>query len=284
MRFLDLFPAMGPGLAGDPGLIGPDTMVWDISREFLVVLGGPAALMLQVAHPLVAAGVAEHSNFAEDPLKRLLGTLDAVLVIVFGDTDQAHAMAAHVAAMHRPVHGRLTADVGSFKADCPYSAFDPELALWVFATLVEMALEIYHRFIRRITPHQRESYYQQMRPFAAQFGIQDAMLPPTYAAFQAYFRRMCREQLAVGPAAWQISGSVFEAWVLGLPVTPAGQLLAGYLLPTIMAAAYDLPHGRPSRMLMGTLAWLSRRLVPLLPRRWRYWPHYHTAKRRLANT
>ncbi|MDP9398691.1 MAG: oxygenase MpaB family protein, partial [Actinomycetota bacterium] len=78
--FRSLFPpAPAPGVPGDPGLFGPASTAWSVLRERVVLLGGPAALLLQVAHPLVAAGVAEHSDFRADPLHRLRATLDATL-------------------------------------------------------------------------------------------------------------------------------------------------------------------------------------------------------------
>jgi uncharacterized protein (DUF2236 family) len=72
---------------GDPGLFGPDSEAWRLDREAMLLLGaGPRALLLQIAHPSVAAGVAEHSNFREDPWRRLDGTLRSFLTIIYGST------------------------------------------------------------------------------------------------------------------------------------------------------------------------------------------------------
>src|SRR6059058_4391825 len=100
-------PPPEPGEPGDPGLFGPGSMVWRIGRERALLLGGPAALLLQLAHPLVAAGVAAHSDFRRDPFARLRATLDSVLTISYGDRSQAEAAAEAVAATHRRVRGRL---------------------------------------------------------------------------------------------------------------------------------------------------------------------------------
>ena len=58
----------------------------------MLLLGaGPRALLLQLAHPLVAAGVAEHSDFRADPWRRLDGTLRSYLRIVYGSTPASRA-------------------------------------------------------------------------------------------------------------------------------------------------------------------------------------------------
>src|SRR5437899_10937020 len=84
------FPHPVRGEPGDPGLFGPGSAAWSINARAWLVLGGGRALLLQIAHPLVAAAVADHSGFDRDPWERLWGTLDAVLNVTFGDTNQAH--------------------------------------------------------------------------------------------------------------------------------------------------------------------------------------------------
>jgi len=119
----------------------PDGAAWRIGRELALLLGGGRALLLQVAHPLVAAGVAEHSDFRENPWKRLEGTMNAVWAVVFGTRAQADRAARRVRAMHSRVQGHTAAGT-------PYSALDPELLLWVHATLVDTALLVYGQWVR----------------------------------------------------------------------------------------------------------------------------------------
>ena len=77
-------------LMADPGLYGPGSEAWRLNREATVLLGaGPRALLLQLAHPLVAEGVDQHSDFRADPWSRLAGTLRSYLRIVYGTTAQA---------------------------------------------------------------------------------------------------------------------------------------------------------------------------------------------------
>ena len=117
-------PAPEPGEPGDPGLFGPGSTVWRIGRERALLLGGPAALLMQIAHPLIAAAVAAHSDFGADPFRRLRGTLDAVLAISYGDADQVRTAAERVRAVHDRVQGRLDAASG------PFTAHRPSVAGW----------------------------------------------------------------------------------------------------------------------------------------------------------
>lgn len=99
--------------------------MWRIGRERALLAGGAAALLLQLAHPLVAAGVAEHSDFTADPLHRLRATLDATITIAFGDRAQAAAAAGRVGARDRTVFGRTPAEVGHFPEGSRYRAKTP---------------------------------------------------------------------------------------------------------------------------------------------------------------
>lgn len=47
----------------------PGSVSWKVNMEPFIALGGGRALLLQVLHPLVAAGVEQHSNFTEDPFR-----------------------------------------------------------------------------------------------------------------------------------------------------------------------------------------------------------------------
>src|SRR3712207_9141309 len=98
-------------MAGKSGLFGPGTVTWKVNREMVLLAGGGRALLLQVAHPLVAAGVAEHSNYREDPWGRLYRTLDVTTKITFGDTETARETSERLARMHTRVRG-VTTEIG----------------------------------------------------------------------------------------------------------------------------------------------------------------------------
>lgn len=105
------------------GLFGPGSVSWRIDRELVVLAGGSCALLMQAAHPVVAAGVAEHSTYATDPLGRLLRTLTSSFDVVFGSRPTAEAAIRRVNAIHADVHGALPGD------GARYDAMDPEALL-----------------------------------------------------------------------------------------------------------------------------------------------------------
>ena len=123
-----LVPPLPSGTPGDPGLTGPGSVTWRISRERVVSLGGLSALLLQLAHPLVAAGVAEHSSFQGDPAKRLMLTLEMLMVTTFGDVRQVGEMTRRIANIHRFVNGSLQEDVGEWHRGIPMSPWGDLLA------------------------------------------------------------------------------------------------------------------------------------------------------------
>ena len=106
----------------------PDSMMWRINRERITLLAGPAAAVLQAAHPQVAMGVAAHSRFQTDSMGRLRRTLDAVYTIAFGSEDDVAHIRKAMARVHAPVKGTSPET---------YSAFDSGAQLWVLATLIE---------------------------------------------------------------------------------------------------------------------------------------------------
>jgi uncharacterized protein (DUF2236 family) len=275
------------GIAGDPGWFGPGSQVWQIWRERLLLLGGPAAVLLQLAHPLIAAAVAAHSSFRDDPLRRLRAVLHTTLTVVFGDRQQATAAAARVGELHRRVQGRLPVASGCFPAGSRYRASDPQLALWVHATLVMVALDVVDQFVNPLGIEQRADYYQQSKPFARLFGVTEQLLPDDYEGFQAYLRRMLQgPELAVDQTAQDLAAAVLDGWLRGLPHPPGAttKLLTAGLLPARLQEGYGLAWGRPQQHHYAALRALVCSAVPSLSPSVRFWPHYLVALRRVAAT
>lgn len=240
------------------------------------MLGGGRALLMQVAHPLVAAGVAEHSGYGEDPWKRLEGTMRAVWTVVFGTRAQADRAAARVRAMHGRVHGVLAEAAGPFPAGTPYSALDPALLAWVHATLVDTALLVHDQWVRPLSEPERAAYYEGMKTCARLFGTPPEAIPPTLAAFRDYMdERLASDELCVTDTAREIAATVLRP-PLPLVLRPAMEavnLVTASLLPPRLRRDYGIPWD-PARaaLLAGSRTWVRRVAMPLLPGRLRYVP------------
>lgn len=274
---LRLVPPLPSGTPGDPGLTGPGSVMWRISRERVVPLGGLSALLLQLAHPLVAAGVAEHSGFAEDPARRLTLTLEMLLVTMFGDVRQVSDMTRRIANIHRSVHGSLRQDVGEWRRGTPYRATSPELCLWVYATLVETSLDSFSTFVRPLDRGERAELYRESESFGQLYGVAKDIRPVTYQAFRDYYARTLA-RLTVGDQARTVARTILEARLRRIPIAPWGHLLAAGLLPAPLRAQYGLRWSVIDRALW----WLFTRAVHvvmgrLAPPRLRFWDHYHVA-------
>lgn len=261
-------------------LFGPASVVWRVTRETAILLGGGRALLLQVAHPLVAAGVAEHSDFRRRPLERLWRTLDLMLTLVFADAASAVRAVRAIERVHARVHGVLDADVGPFARGMPYDAGDPALLLWVYATLMDTALLVYQRFVGPLGVEERAAYYQDSKVGLRLFGIPEDRIPPTLAAFEAYVDDMLRgDVLAVGPASREIAAAILRP-----PLPPgvrelvrAAHLVTVGLLPPALRLRYGLGWGAVGERILGTLAAGTRAALPFLPGLVRVMPHARAA-------
>jgi uncharacterized protein (DUF2236 family) len=279
----DPCPAPPRGRAGDPGLYGPGSVAWLIGRERALLAGGGAALLLQIAHPKVAAGVEEHSGFRRDPFARLRATLDAMLRITFGDAEQVEASAREVAAIHRRVRGRLPAAAGRFERGEGYSAGDPDLALWVHTTLVLTALAAFDRFVRPLAPEEAQAYHRSLRRQAALFGVAEGDVPADLRALRGYARSTLRRDLLVTDRTRELAVAVLHPAVRpsARPALGAMEAVTASMLPEPLRRAFGLRYGPMERALVRATAASARASAPRLPRRIRFWPHYLVALERV---
>jgi uncharacterized protein (DUF2236 family) len=251
------------------GYFAPDGVAWRVGRETALLLGGGRALLLQVAHPLVAAGVAAHSDYRENPWRRLERTMSTVWSVVYGTRHEADAALARVRAVHERVRGRLAEPMGPFAAGTTYSALDPELLLWVHATLVDTALLTYRSWIGPLTEAEQGAYYDEMKTMALLFGIPEGLIPPTLGDFRAYVReRLASDEITVTETAREIAATVV-APPLPIPLRPAMRALALVtvgMLPPRLRAGYGFPWDGARAALVGaSRRWTRHVLMPLLP-------------------
>src|SRR3954454_3288426 len=150
-------------------VFSPESLIWKVSRERAVLLHGPAAAVLQVAHPRIGLGVMQHSGFADDPTSRLHRTLDAVYAIAFGTVAEANAAAKRVARRHASVRGDAAAH--SVPGAPNYSAGEIDLLMWVVATLVWSSVTGYERSVGSLTDGDKKKFYADMRVLGTFFGL-----------------------------------------------------------------------------------------------------------------
>jgi uncharacterized protein (DUF2236 family) len=263
------------------GLYGPASEAWALNREAMLLLGaGPRALLLQLAHPQVAAGVADHSDFRADPWARLDGTLRSYLRIVYGPRTAALGEVARLNALHRTITGPT------------YRARDPELSLWVHATLVDSTIVVADRWLEPLSRERRARYYEETLPIGRAFGIPAAMLPADLAAFEAYVAAALGPdgRVKVGALARELADVVLHP-----PLRPVAPVLGGLpawsyawtlwpavgLLPESVRAGYELRWGPLERAVSAWLVAAWRAWRPVLHPTFRWMPQALAADRRV---
>jgi uncharacterized protein (DUF2236 family) len=256
-------------LASRDGYFQPESVIRRVGNSPLVpLLGGGPAVLLQVAHPLVAAGVVYHSDYQTDLWQRLLRTLRALYLIVYGSKEEAETAGEAVQAVHAHVHGSTRERLGPFPVGTPYSASDPDLMLWVHATLVEASLAAHRRFVGRLAPGEEEAYYKEMGLVARLFGLPPTALPARLADFRDYVEaQLTGREICVTAPAREVAAVILEA-PLPAPLrllVPAHRLATAALLPQSVREEYGLRWSRAHAL---PLALAARSLhmfaVPLL--------------------
>lgn len=168
-----------------------------VNIEPAIMFGAGRALLMQLAHPAVAAGVQDHSEFQKNPFKRLQGTLEATYAVVFG----SDALAAGV--------GRRIHWIHEFVVGPGYSANDPSNVMWVHATLCDTALRCYEDLVEPLSDADRETYYQEMKHVAVVFGVALDRQPETLADFQDYLAKTMAD-MDVSPAGRELIGFILD--------------------------------------------------------------------------
>jgi uncharacterized protein (DUF2236 family) len=249
--------------AVQPGLYPEGSVTRRVNRENVLLLGGGRALLMQLAHPKVAAGVDEHSDFRIRPIRRLRRTVRMTMAIVFGDLKTAMSAARAV----NKAHGRVRGD--------DYHALDPELLMWVHATLVDSALVTYETFVRRLAAGEREDFYQESKVLGELLGTPRDSFPATLDDFASYMERMMDGgPVKVEGRALELARQVLRPRLRLLPgraMIPFEIVTAG-LLPTALREQYGLVWGRSQERVFRLFTIAVPKLVAVTPPILRVWP------------
>ena len=240
---LSLVPGVAPGRPPQAqevdGFFAADSMVRRLHRERLVLFSGVRALLMQACDPLAVVGFQRHSIIFDNPQARLQRTDERMSRIYFGTREEAEETGEAVQAMHRRVRGKTPADYGPIPKGTPYAASDPELGLWVLATLADSALVYYERIFGALADEQRERYWSEYRRVGELFGLPASSMPADVAELREYMdarlsdgslwiseeRREQAEQMILEPP---FSGLLRTA---AIPLTETIRLISVGLLP-----------------------------------------------------
>ena len=267
----------------DPGFYGPDSVTWRVHADPSMALAGLRALFLQAVHPLAMAGVAEHSDFREDPWGRLFRTAEYVGVTTYGTRLQAERAGAKVRGIHRRLSGVEP------ESGMAYRVNDPHLLLWVHCVEVESFLTTAIRCGLRISTSDRNRYYAEQTVGSALVGLDPAQVPGSVAEVAEYFRDM-QPELRVTKEARR--AATFVLWPpmpslvqLGTPARAAWIAVASAsftMLPRWARRLYRMP-GLPTTDAAATAAGLAFRSGLLaVPERLRQGPELKNARARLG--
>jgi uncharacterized protein (DUF2236 family) len=256
----------------------PSSVSWKINREIIVVTGWGRAILLQFAHPLVAAGVSDHSSYRGGLLssfRRLTSTVGAMLSLTFGGEEEVIAAAAGINYIHDRIHGTLAFAAGVFPAGQRYSAHDPELLTWVHATLLESVPLTYELLVGPLTHEERERYCAEAAIMEPLLDIPEGSLPRTVAENDRYMREMLGSgRIAVTDTSRALARALLfpPRGYLVWPAFRALRIITIGLLPAPIRAQYGFPWGPREARAFSRWSTLLRTLHHAAPRRIREWP------------
>ncbi|HSZ03942.1 MAG TPA: oxygenase MpaB family protein [Solirubrobacteraceae bacterium] len=248
------------------------TITWRRAGDARVLIAAGYALLLQVSHPTVGAGVSEHSQFQRDPWGRLLRTLDYACTIVYASPRAAGEMGGRIRSFHKQIKGTRPDGVR-------YHALEPAAYAWVHATLAEGIVAAHERFGRPFSDEQREQLWAEWRSLGRLLGIRDGDLPEGWQGFRGYVAGMVGRELQhtaavdevltalARPAPPALSTLYRPLWpVVRMPLGHFVGLTTTGLLPPALRARFGLDWTRANELELRALGAGLRTVTPLMPR------------------
>lgn len=261
------------------GVYGPESMHWTVFREPILAIGGLRAIALQVAHPMVAAGVATNSNYRNDVIGRARRTFVAMYELVFGTRTEALDASMRVHALHRRV-AAVTPKVGTGRwGGEPVRALDPRLLNWVLSTCLETSVQVFETFVRPMSLAEKQAYYQESMRMGLQFGLLPEHRPPDWERFQIWYQGMLGgDELIASELAQEVIHDLFNNVVTRGPLD---ELITSALLPERWRDAYKLRFGPNDQRAWRALVLGLRAARAAVPAPYRYVVAWHQAVHRV---
>ncbi|MEY9913057.1 uncharacterized protein (DUF2236 family) [Catenulispora sp. MAP12-49] len=239
-----------------------ETAIQRVVSEACVLGGAGRAILLQVAHPKVAQGVSEHSRFTENPLKRLRGTLDFIYGTTLGTSEESARVASVVNRIHTYVTG------------AGYSANDPDLQLWVAATLYKSAVQMYELTLGPMPAAMQEEFCRESALYGTLLGCPEDMWPSSVAEFEKYWDGALAA-LVVSDDAKRICHDLLYSRAVPFylrPLLPVNRLITTGLLPEHLRDEFGLVWDARRERLFRFGVRAARLAYPRVPRRVRRLP------------
>lgn len=269
-----------------PRPLGTGSLLWRYAGDHRLGLTGLSAGLLQLMHPGIGAGVAQHSSFFEDPWDRIVRSVPQILGVVYGPDGEA--IGHRVRDYHRTIRGRD--HLGR-----RYSALDPTTFWWAHATFQHSVEQVVDRFdARRLVPREREDLYRDGVEWYRRYGVTMRPVPKSYAEFRSEWKRVCSEELEMTPAAERavdmalherVSPPFLPWWTKPLQpvvVTPLLQLTSIGGLPASVRERFGIPWRIDQQVEYRTLQIAVREMWRWLPGVLRYGPTAAQARKQLA--
>ncbi|KAK2809862.1 hypothetical protein FQN50_003503 [Emmonsiellopsis sp. PD_5] len=234
-----------------------------VAREGITMAGGPAAILLQIAHPAVGQGVADHSTFTSRAISRAQYTQMYIYTMIFGNDEQKAAVKAWVDKAHSRI-------VGDGKVS--YNAKDPELQLWVAATIYAAMVGMYELIYGALPPARAERVYKAFSIMGTSLQLPHDMWPADLKAFRAYWKDMTENHLQVSPDAKRVLKEIFHPKGLPLWARPIVTVAMPFVrpvtieqLPPGVREQFDLKSTRTSRAIAGIFISGMSSVYPFIP-------------------
>jgi len=260
------------------GSYGPGSATWKIASEAAITLGGTRAVLMQIAHPLVALGVYNHSSYMTDPIGRAEHTFIFGQMLAFGSPATTRDAARSINRLHTHVFGTLPDNSGAFASGTPYKARDPDLLLWVHATLIDTILLVYPLLIGPLSEAEQDRYYQETKTMAHLLGLLPSLMPKTVRDLRQYVDEMVHSnRLAATPQARQLAQQVLFPDVLPIlrPLFHLNSQITCALLPQPVRELYGLEWSTRQQRIFDLSVRSVRAVLPRLPGSLRILPITH---------
>ncbi|MFB4314339.1 oxygenase MpaB family protein [Actinomadura sp. 21ATH] len=258
--------------------LGPGSLLWTYAGDLRSLLPGAAAGLMQLMHPGIGAGVAEHSAFFDAPFDRIYRSVPQIWATILAD--DADRRGHEIRDLHRTI-------AGTDEHRRRYHALEPETYWWAHATFtweIFKAAEVFHP--RALTAEDRERMYAETVTWYSRYGVSMRPVPPDYAAFQSKFWHVCARTLELTPAAARAleiarhgSDTVSLMPVGGARIERAGRLVAERplrlitfgCLPPIVRDRFGIPFSAADQVRFAALALANRQGYRMVPTRLNHW-------------